>query len=390
MKYNFDTVVNRKNTDSLKYDFAAERKMSGNLIPLWIADMDFPAPPEVLVDVEKAVRHGIFGYTEAKNDYYNAVTDWFFSRYGYSVSRHETVKTPGVVYAIAMAIRAFTQPSDGIIIQTPVYYPFFEVIRDNGRNLVMNPLNYNEGNYSIDFDDFESKIKTENVKLFILCNPHNPVGRVWTRVELERLNKICADNNVLVISDEIHCDFVWSGYEHVCFGNIEKNAVIMTAPSKTFNLAGLQIANIFIKNTKLRRLFKSEIAKSGYSQLNTLGLAACKSAYSKGSEWLTELKIYLQGNISAVKEFLKERLPRVKLIEPQGTYLVWLDFSAYKLTQEELDRRIIHEAGLWLDSGTMFGEDGKGFQRINVACPRGLINTALEKLEHAFKEKTNP
>ena len=384
--YNFDTVTDRKNTYSLKYDFARERGMPEGLLPLWVADMDFPAPLEVITGIQKAAAHGIFGYTEVKDDYYTAVSDWFSSRFGYTAVRREITKTPGVVFALAQAVLAFTQAGEGVIIQTPVYYPFFEVIRNNGRKLVVNPLKYENGKYSIDFDDFENKIKTEQVKLFILCSPHNPVGRVWARHELEQLDVICRRYGVIIAADEIHCDFTWQGHTHTCFGLINEDAIIATAPSKTFNLAGLQVSNIFIKNVELRRRFKNKITGSGYSQLNTLGLAACKSAYTHGGEWLEQLKVYLEGNIQKTREFISAHLPKIKLVEPEGTYLLWLDFSAYGLSQAKLDERIIHGAGLWLDSGAMFGPEGSGFQRINAACPRSILLEALHKLEKEFKK----
>ena len=384
MTYNFDTIINRYGTNCIKYDFAAARRKPEGLLPMWVADMDFPAPPEVLEDVQKAVRHGIFGYTEPKIGYYNAVTDWFCTRFGYSVTKSEIVKVPGVVFALAQAVRAFTEPGESVMIQTPVYYPFFDVVRDNGRNLESNPLVYNERKYTIDFDDFESKIVGNNVKLFILCSPHNPVGRVWTQTELERMNEICTRYNVIIISDEIHCDFIWSEHPHICFGSLNENAVIATAPSKTFNLAGLQASNLFVKNTELRRKLKTEIDRSGYSQLNTLGIVACQSAYTKGAAWLTELNEYLTENIRLVREFLTARLPKVKLVEPESTYLVWLDFSEYGLSQEDLDRRITEGAKLWLSSGTIFGTDGEGFQRMNIACPKSTLTDALDRLCEEF------
>ena len=384
MKSDFDTIIDRRGTNSLKFDFAREKGKPEGLTPMWVADMDFPVPPEVLADILKAAAHGIFGYTEAKDDYYNAVMDWFGSRFGYHAQKHEILKAPGLVFALAQAVRAFTAPGEAVLIQTPVYYPFFEVVNVNGRTLVTNPLIYQNGKYHIDFDDFERKITNNGVKLFILCSPHNPVGRVWTREELEQMNDICVRHGVIVISDEIHCDFVWRGYTHTCFGLLNEDAIVATAPSKTFNLAGLQASNLFIKNETLRTQLKNEIVRSGYSQLNTLGVVACQSAYAKGAAWLDALKVYLMENIRFMQEFLASRLPEIRLIEPQGTYLLWLDFSEYGLTQSELDRRIMEDAKLWLNSGTMFGADGKGFQRINIACPKSVLTDALEKLEKTF------
>jgi cystathionine beta-lyase len=392
MKYDFDTVIERRGTNSMKYDFARERGKPDGLLPLWVADMDFPAPPEVLADIQKSVSHGIFGYTEVKSDYYNAVIDWFDSRFGYSrsgyrVSANEIIKAPGVVFALVQAIRAYTQPDEAVMIQTPVYPPFYEIVRDNERTLVTNPLAYKDGKYFIDFEDFERKIISHDVKLFILCNPHNPVGRVWTRSELATMNEICERRGVIIVSDEIHCDFVWTGHTHTCFGALNENAVIATAPSKTFNLAGLQASNIFVKNAELRSKLKAEIGRSGYSQLNTLGLVACQSAYTHGGAWLDALNLYLAENIRFAREFLATRLPRIQLVEPEGTYLLWLDFSDYALAQKELDRRVTENARLWLSGGTGFGQDGEGFQRINIACPRATLTEALSRLEKEFGQR---
>ncbi len=384
MKSGFDITIDRYGTNSVKYDFAFEKGKPEGLLPMWVADMDFPAPFVVLEDIQNAVAHGIFGYSEPKSDYYKAVSEWFSTYFGYHIEQHEVVKSPGLVYGLAQAIRAFTAPNEAVMIQTPVYYPFYDIIRNNDRTLVTNPLVYNNGKYSIDFEDFEQKITDYGVKLFILCSPHNPVGRVWTRQELKQLNDICVKYNVIVISDEIHCDFVWGEHKHTCFGLLNENAVIATAPSKTFNLAGLQVSNIFVKNEELRRKLQVEIGRSGYHQLNTLGIVACQSAYTKGSAWLKELKAYLSENIKTVQDFLTVRLPKIKLVEPQAMYLLWLDFSEYGLTQAELDRRVTEGAKLWLNGGTMFGEEGKGFQRINIACPKSVLISALERLEKEF------
>ena len=386
MKYNFDAVVNRYGTNSIKYDFAPERGKPTDVIPMWVADMDFPAPKEVLEDIQKAVCHGIFGYTEPKEDYYEAVINWFGARFGYHVMNSEIVKTPGLVFALTHAVRAFSAPGDPVLIQTPVYYPFYDIILSNGRTLVTNPLIYENGKYTVDFEDFERKVVENRIKLFILCNPHNPISRVWTPAELERVNNICAANGVTVISDEIHCDFVWPGHRHTCFGLLNENAVIATAPSKTFNLAGLQVSNIFIKNADLRGKLITEIKRGGYSQCNTLGLVACQSAYSKGAQWLDRLKEYLAENIRFTRDFLSAQLPKIKLAPTESTYLLWLDFSEYGLTQDELDHRVLHGAKLWLVSGTTFGSEGKGFQRMNIACQKKTLTDALNRLENEFKQ----
>ncbi|MCL1991993.1 MAG: pyridoxal phosphate-dependent aminotransferase [Spirochaetes bacterium] len=383
MKFDFDRVTERRGTDSIKYDFAKERGKPEGLLPMWIADMDFPAPPLVLADIQKTVSHGIFGYTDVKDDYYDALAGWFQGRLGYRITREEVVKTPGVVFALACAIRAYTKPGDAVMVQTPVYYPFYNVIRDNGRELVKNPLACRDGRYSVDFEDFERKVSEREVKLFILCSPHNPVGRVWSREELEAMNAICENHGVIVVSDEIHCDLVWPGHSHTVFGGINENAVICTAPSKTFNLAGLQASNIFVKNAELRRLLELEISRSGYSQLNTIALAACKSAYRHGGAWLDALKAYLAKNIDFVRSFLPEKMPQVKLVEPEGTYLLWLDFRELGLSPNALDSLIAEKAGLWLSAGTTFGDEGAGFQRVNIACPKAMLDAAFARLAKA-------
>ncbi len=389
MTYNFDEYIDRKNTNSIKYDFATQRGMPEGVLPLWVADMDFKTPPCVIKTLVEASNHGIFGYSEVKEDYFNVLRNWFSTHYRWDIERQWLVKTPGVVYALSMAIKAFTKEGDSVIIQRPVYYPFSESVLCNNRNLVNNPLVYKDGSYSIDFIDFEEKIIQNNVKLFILCNPHNPVGRVWSREELITLGDICLKHNVIVVSDEIHADFIYPGREHNVFANIKPEfldiTITCTAPSKTFNLAGLQVSNVFIGNKTLKRLFKEEIHKSGYSQLNTMGLLACMSAYEHGGEWLQELNEYLLGNLNFVRDYLNKNLPELTLVEPEGTYLVWIDFSKLNLTEDELETLIVKRANLWLDKGTMFGPEGKNFQRINIACQRATLEKALGNLNKAIK-----
>ncbi len=389
MKYEFNDIVDRRNTNSLKYDFAVERGKPSDILPLWVADMDFKAPPEVLNALQKAVSHGIFGYSEVKRDYFAAVHDWFYQHFNWDTKEQWLIKTPGVVYAIALAVKALTKEKEGVLIQQPVYYPFEETILLNKRALVVNYLVYKDGKYSIDYDDFEQKIIEGNVKLFVLCNPQNPVGRVWTKEELTKMGEICIRHNVVIVSDEIHCDFTYPGFQHTVFANINEtfaeNTITCTSPSKTFNLAGLQVSNIFIKNDRLRNKIIYELDKSGYSQLNTLGLVACKAAYQYGEPWLEELKEYLLDNLNFVREFLKENLPMIKLIEPEGTYLIWLDFTKLNLTSGEMKELIVNKAKLWLDAGQMFGRNGVGFERINIACPRKLLQKAMEQLNTAIK-----
>lgn len=383
----FDKVVDRKNTSCLKYDFAVKRGMPADILPLWVADMDFKTSSYIQDAVAAQAEHGIYGYTESGDSYFEAVQSWFFTHYDWKVEEKWLVKTPGVVFALAMAVQAFTQENDAVMIQQPVYYPFSGVIKDNGRRIIDNTLVQDEaGSYHMDLADFEEKIIREKVKLFFLCNPHNPVGRAWTREELEKIGDICYRHHVLIVSDEIHADFVYER-KHQVLVNLKKEyeeiTITCTAPSKTFNIAGLQVSNIFIPDNQLRHRFKRQIAASGYSQLNAAGLAACEAAYRYGEEWYNGVKAYIRENISFTKKFLEERIPKVKMLEPEGTYLVWVDFRALGLSNRELEDLIIHKAGLWLDSGAIFGAAGEGFQRINVACPRVTIQTALEKIETA-------
>lgn len=385
--YDFGEVINRKNTNSIKYDFALRRGKPEQVLPLWVADMDFKVSEKILEALRERVDHGIFGYSEVEDEYFEAIQGWMQKKHHWKVENKWLIKTPGVVFALAMAVRAFTHRGEGVMIQPPVYYPFRQVIKDNDRLLVENPLYLGaDGRYHMDFEDFERKAEQFQVKLFFLCNPHNPVGRVWNRDELEKLGKICIHRDILVVSDEIHHDFVFEG-QHLVFANVSeelKNRTITcTSPSKTFNLAGLQISNIFIANQQLRQRFRKQVSAAGYSQLNTLGLTACEAAYRHGEEWHDHLVEYLNANISYVREFLKEKISKVKLIEPEGTYLVWLDFRELGLTEEEREDLILKKAGLWLDSGVMFGPTGEGFERINIACPRSILEQAFKNLEQA-------
>ena len=388
MKYNFNEIIDRKGTDSLKYDFAVERGLPKDVLPLWVADMDFPVEDHIKEALIKASEHAIFGYSDTKDDYFEVLSSWYERRFFWKVKKEWLVKTPGVVFAIAMAIQALTKENEAIIIQEPVYYPFSSTIRANNRKLVINNLVLKKDKYHIDFVDFEKKIIENNVKLFILCSPHNPVGRVWTREELQKLANICLKHKVYIFSDEIHSDLVYEKDTHTIFANlgkdVEDSCIVATAPSKTFNIAGLQVSNIWIANEKMRDAFKEAIDRAGYSQLNNMGLIATKVAYKYGEEWLEELKIYLKSNIDFVRKFLKDKLSNIKLIEPEGTYLLWLDCRELGLSEKERQGLIQNKAKLWLDTGTMFGKAGAGFERINIACPRKTLEEAMNRLKEAI------
>lgn len=390
MKYDFDKVINRYNTNSLKYDCAKEWGVPEDVIPMWVADMDFETAPEILEEMQKCVSHGAFGYSVPKKEYYDIVAHWFSTRFSWEAKGDWIVKTPGVVFAISVAVRALTNKGDAVMIQQPVYYPFKSVIVTNERVCINNPLILNNGRYEMDFADMERKIIDNQVKLFILCSPHNPVGRVWTRDELEKVVEICKRHDVFIISDEIHCDFVYPGYEHTVLARLAENytdhIIICTAPSKSFNLAGLQLSHIFIPDEKVRECFKKELEVIPYDESGTLALVAGRAAYEKGAEWMDELKEYLWENVAYLRIFLEEKLPKIKLIEPQGTYLVWLDFTAYDMLPEELEHKMRYEAKLWLDEGTMFGDEGAMFERVNIACPRSVLKKALNQLWEAFKK----
>ena len=394
--YDFDEIIPRKNTDSLKYDFAAERGKPEDVLSFWVADMDFKAPPAVINALTERAQHGIFGYTSGKDGYYGAVVNWFARRFHYLIRREWIAVTPGVVFGLSTAIRGLTQKGDAVLIQKPVYYPFSGTVLTNERKLINNPLVLKNGRYEMDLEDFERKIVELKVKLFFLCNPHNPVGRVWTREELTAMGKICVRYGVTVVSDEIHADFIYPGHKHTVFADIcdafSEITLTCTAPSKTFNLAGLQLSNIIIKNEVLRRGYLNEFRRTGYSQPNTMGVVATQAAYEHGEPWLEELLAYLAQNIARTTEFLHKNAPRLKVIQPEGTYLLWVDCRDLGLSTAALEDLIIHKAGLWLDGGTMFGDEGAGFQRINVACPWAVLEKGLHRLADAVREinQANP
>ncbi len=383
MSFNFDAVVDRHNTGSVKFD------LRHDLLPLWVADMDFPLPDEILDAIKKRVDHGIFGYTMTTASYWKALDSWCRREYGYQVKPGEWITVPGIVYSLSIAIRAVTEPSDAVLIEEPVYYPFSQVVTDNDRTLVVAPLCYNNGRYTRDLAAFEAAVRKNNVKAFILCSPHNPVGRVWTQEELTAVAEICRRYGVTVIADEIHCDFIRPGVQFTSFATLgdeyKNNLILCTAPSKTFNLAGLQVSNIWVPNPEIRQRFKKQNRANGYNEINALGITAAEACYTMGKPWLEELKKYLEGNIEFVRAFLAQNMHDVKMVEPEGTYLLWLDFHGTGLSNEEIKERVEGKAKLWLDHGDIFGQGGELFERINIACPRSTLEQAMNQLATAFK-----
>ncbi len=385
---NFDEEINRNNTNSLKYDFKSAKNKPDDVFPMWVADMDFKCYEEILNDMHKKIDEGIFGYSKNDEEYFNSIKKWYINNFDTQLNQKWLIPTPGVVFALATAVKVLTNKNDYVLINNPVYYPFSDVIEDNNRKIISSDLILKDNHYEIDFNDLENKIKEHNIKLYLLCSPHNPVGRVWTIEELDKIIDICKKNNVFIVSDEIHSDFVWKG-KHTCilkYTDYQDNVILCTSPSKTFNLSGLQISNIFIPNKDIREKFQLELWNTGYSLLNIMGLVACKSAYEKGQQWLNELKKYLLDNINYVDNFLKENLPKIKLIYPEGTYLLWLDFNQLNLDDDTIEELMINNAKLWLDNGKMFGKLGKGFQRINIALPREKLKIALKNIKKTFKD----
>lgn len=389
MPFSFDKLTDRRNTDSMKWDFAAFFGHPEDALPLWVADMDFPSPPAVQEAVRKVADHGVFGYADFHEDYFDAVAHWFTTHHGFTPKREWTTVTPGVVFALCAAINAFTEPGGAVLIQPPVYHPFYSAIEQNGRTLVKNPLALINGRYEMDFLDLEEKLSRPEVTLMILCSPHNPVGRIWPAEDLRRVGELCLKHGVLLISDEIHCDFAYPGHKHTMLPLVEErfadNCVLLTAPSKTFNIAGLQISNAFISNPTLNARFRAAVARTGAGHPNNFGLAAAKAAMLHGAGWLDELLLYLEDNARFVRGFLEEKTPAIKLVDPDGTYLLWLDFRGLGLTAEELKAFLLQRARLWLDEGTKFGQEGAGFMRMNIGCPRATLEEAMGRLERALR-----
>jgi len=394
MKHNFDLVIPREGTNSVKWDPAILKRIfgieDGRILPLWVADMDFPAPPSVTEALHKRVEHGIFGYSAPLDDYFSAVTWWQQERHNWQINPEWVTITPGIVPALNFIIRALTDEGDQVIIQQPVYHPFESTVTTNNRVIVNNPLVWDNGTYVMDYDHLESLAKQPETKMMILCSPHNPLGIVWSFEQLQRLGGICNRHGVIVIADEIHNDLILPGHHHTTYAllgeEFANNAVICTAPSKTFNLAGLQTSNLIIPNKSVKDKIELELKKSSIHGTNLFGIVSTTAAYSaEGADWLDQLLVYLDGNADFIREFLLENAPDIAYVKPEATYLAWLDFSKYKIENKELDNKIRKEANLLLNNGAAFGAGGEGFMRLNFACPRPILEEALLRLANMLK-----
>ena len=384
--------IDRRGSHSRKWDGEHLKFSRTDLLPLWVADMDFMPPQCIQEAICNYVKANPLGYTMTNPKYLEAVIDWYKRRHNCILSKDWLTSAPNVITGIMWCIGAFTKTNDAIAVLSPVYGAFDSSASDAKRQIIAVPMTRNEDNrYAVDYAAFEAAIVKHDVKLFIHCNPHNPVGRVWTEDELKRLGDICIKHNVLIVSDEIHADFVWKGHTHKVFADLgesyAEHCIVCTAPSKTFNIAGLQVSNIFIPNDSLRRRFIKEIDRAGYSQLNTMGIVGCEGAYKVGAPWLDELKEYIQDNIQFTIDYVAKYMPKIRVYRPEGTYLMWLDCSQLPLSPKERDEWIINDAKLWLDTGSMFGVDGEDFERINVACPRATLVEGLDSLRRAYESK---
>lgn len=381
MTYDFDRQITRWGTDSYKWDSAG----SAEVLPMWVADMDFPTAPAIVEALRRRVEHGIFGYTRVPDSYYDAVTGWFARRHGWRFDREWIIYTSGVVPALSAVIKALTAPGDKVLVQTPVYNCFFSSIRNNGCETVSSPLVFTGITYTVDYEDLERRAADPRVKVMLLCNPHNPAGRVWRREELVRIGEICLRHGVTVIADEIHGELVLPGHRYTPFASISedflRHSVTCTSPSKAFNIAGLQIANIICADAGLRASIDRAINVNEVCDVNPFGVIATQAAYNEGEAWLDQLLEYLQANYLYMREFCREHLPDFPLTVLEGTYLVWMDCRKLGLSSEELEQRLIAEAGLWLNAGTMYGAEGEGFMRWNIACPRATLAEGLKRME---------
>lgn len=387
MDYNFDEVVCRKHTDALKLEALAPRWGRTDLLPMWVADMDFKTPPFIVEVMKKRMECEVFGYTAKPESWYEAIISWQARRHQWTITKEMISFVPGVVPALAMAVQAFTERGEKVMIQQPVYNPFAQVIRNNHRELVNCPLELKDGQYHINFEVFEEKIK--GCKLFLFCHPHNPGGRVWTREELQKVATICAQNNVIVVADEIHADLTLPPYQHIPFATVSEeaaqNSVVFASPSKAFNMAGLATSYAVIANPTLRRRFESYVEGNELAAGNVFAFNTVVAAYNKGEEWLQQMLNYVQGNVDEVIHYIEKYIPQLKVIVPQASYLVFIDFSALQLSQKEIVALCTDKAHLALNDGAIYGEEGKGYMRINLACPRSVVKQALIQLKEAVR-----
>lgn len=406
MAFDFDIEHARTGTSSVKWEFlhqgddlvygdhADPKRGNERILPLWVADMDFRCPPEVIEALHERVDHGIFGYTRATPSYFFAVVNWMQRRHNWRIEPEWIVITPGVVSALFVLVRTFTEPGDKVLIQRPVYHPFTFSIERNQRVVVSNPLRLENGRYTMDFDDLAAKTADPDVKMAILCNPHNPVGRVWTRDELLRFGDICRQNDVLVVADEIHHDLVYSYADFIPFTSLSDlflhNSITCTAASKTFNLAGLKTSNIVIANADLRARFADALENSGIWGTNSFGVVATEAAYNHGAQWLNEAMAYIEDNYNFMADYLAQHVPQLKPIRPEGTYLVWLDCRALEMNEEERKHLFLEEANVFIEEGEIFGPEGEGFERINLACPRSILVEALDRIRQVVAPHLTP
>ena len=389
MKYNFDELVERRGTNCVKWDErpqVGERSsgmsLSADVIPLWVADMDFKAAPAILEAVKKRAEHGVFGYNIVPESYYEAVISWFHRRHQWEIQRQWILYTTAVVPAMSCVIKALTMPGEKVLILSPAYNCFFSSIKNNGCEVLESPLKAVDDSFEVDFDDFEAKCADEKTTLFLLCNPHNPSGRVWTREELQRMYDICQQHGVKVVSDEIHCELVMPGHQFVPFGTITDNCVVMNSPSKNFNTAGLQIANIICSHPSWRRRIDRAININEVCDVNPFGIVALQAAYNESEDWIDELNQYLWGNYQLLRDFIGENLPQWKVCRLEGTYLPWVDISVMGITSQELCDRLLAEAKVWINPGTMYGpQTGEGYVRFNIAIQRSRLLDALQRIK---------
>lgn len=386
----FERIINRENTNSMKWDKLKANYKREDLIPMWVADMDFAISPDITLAIQERIAHPILGYTFCSNDYYDAVINWIKRRHDWDIEKEWIVFTPGVVPAISYLIRALTDIGDNIIIQTPVYHLFSSTIKNNKRNVITNPLVFKNGKYYMDLEDLEKKIDSRT-KLLILCSPHNPVGRVWTKEELIKLSDICLRHNIKIISDEIHFDLVYKNYNHSILGSISDeirdNSIICTSPSKSFNIAGMQVSNIIISNKEIRKQYEKQLEIDHIGKPNIFAESALISSYNKSEKWLDSLILYIEQNKNYFIDYIESEIPELKVIKPEGTYLLWVDCSGLKMSSEELKDFFVNKCNLALNHGAMFGEEGQLFQRFNIACSRTILKEALDRIKKAVNNK---